>query len=333
MSLQPLTDAGDVKRAIASLKLNLTRSCVQMNRFIGWQGGGQNFRVYWSAGLRMWWKLYRSSGGSRYVCFFGFQDPNRSKNLTIICEVNPPCQGFDRRTAGVLVRDDAGRIFLAHTGKIGGGRPGVGKSSFISACGGDQMEPIVWPDRKETEVFVIGRVDSSRLASQIRDFVAQVKEFKDSAKDHKRSRKWGPPRLLFKPEFEGPRKGYRVEGKIESRCDHGSVINTLKAILQKRLGRIGRDRERDLYVMSAKGRITHLLEAKTDVSTSSIYCAVGQLMLHGVASSPTPRRILVVPRTPKERTRTALKSLGIRVLTYTWTRQRPLFARVDEVLE
>jgi hypothetical protein len=332
MSLRPLTDAREVKKAIASIKKNLARSCVQMRRFIGWQGGGNDFWIYWNPKLGMWWTLYRSSRAARYVCLFGFQDPTQSDNLTIICEVNPPYGEIDRRTAGVLLRDDAGRVFLAHSGKIGGGRPGIGKRSFIAACGRNQMESIVWPGGKISNVFVVGRVDSPRLAAQVQGFVSQVKEFKDSAQGDGRRRVSALLKTLFTPEFEGPRKPYRLTGKVESQCDHGLIVNRLKRILQEKFDLVGRDRERDLFVMTARRRITHLFEIKTDVSTSSVYGAVGQLMLHGSASCPAPIRILVVPGTPRNRTRIALKSLGIRILTYRLDGQRPAFAHLNKVL-
>lgn len=332
MSLQPLTDAREVQATFNSLRRTVTRGCKRITRFIGWQGGGRHFPVHWNPRLAMWSVFDRTRNGKRFLCFFGFKDPTRIKHLTIVCEVNMPCRSFDRRTAGVFARDSAGRLYLAHTGKVGGGRPGVGKTSFVAALGGEQMEPVTWPDGKETEVFIIGRVDGDRVPEQIRDFVVQVKEFKDAAVRGDRNLRSRALNQLFKPEFEGPRKGYSIAGTIESRCDHGPVVNALRRLLRCRFDRVGRDQERDLFVLSPRGRTTHLFEAKTDTSSSSIYSAVGQLLIHGAATSPSPRKILVVPGKPKERTQKALTSLGIQVLSYSWKNGKPKFRNLERVL-
>ena len=65
---------------------------------------------------------------------------------------------------------------------------------------------------------------------------------------------------------------------------------------------VANDVPRDLYVFSFKGRVRMLFEAKTDLSTSSIYGAVGQLMLHAAVEPKEPRLIFVAPGTPKPKT-------------------------------
>jgi hypothetical protein len=88
-----------------------------------------------------------------------------------------------------------------------------------------------------------------------------------------------------------------------------------------------------LFVVSNRGQVQILFEAKTDTGTSSIYGGVGQLMLHGVAESSVPMRVLVLPGAPKLKTRLALKKLGIEVLTYSQQHDGFGFARLDRVLK
>lgn len=88
------------------------------------------------------------------------------------------------------------------------------------------------------------------------------------------------PDLAFTPEFEGPRKKYKLTSAIESQCDHGTVVNALHADL-KALGFAAYKTSKiDLFLADDTANITHLLEVKTDQNTTSLYQAVGQVMLH-----------------------------------------------------
>jgi hypothetical protein len=75
-----------------------------------------------------------------------------------------------------------------------------------------------------------------------------------------------------------------------------------------------------------------LFEAKTNLSTSSIYGAVGQLMQHGAAEPKEPRRIFVAPGTSKPETHRALRKLGIEVLSYKWDGDSPRFRNLGLLL-
>ena len=75
-----------------------------------------------------------------------------------------------------------------------------------------------------------------------------------------------------------------------------------------------------------------MFEVKTAVDSTSIYTAVGQLMLNSAAESAAPRRVLVVPDRPKRRTGAALEALGIEVVTYRWRRDKPVFTGLETVV-
>jgi len=316
MSLQVLTDSAEIKRALNLFRAGMMGDGEPMKRFIGWQGGGRDFSVYWSRHLKMWTTFFLSENKTRYVSFFGFGDPHEHKTLTITCEINHPRSGYDRRVAGMFLLDRDGKVYLGHSGKIGGGKPGVGKSNFLAAYGADQLEPVAWPSGRQTEALILGRVGSPDLAGHVRDFVAQVREFKTGSRRSKKTVSNARPKFLLTPEFEGRKARYRFADTIEARCFHGRVVNTLMAILKKRFHFVHRDRSRDLFVMNAKQTLTHLFEAKTDISTTSIYGALGQLLLHGAAVFPPPKRILVLPERPKKSVREALSSLGVKVLRF-----------------
>ena len=229
------------------------------------------------------------------------------------------------------MRDSQNQIFLAHSGKVGGGRKGIGKLGFLNFYQGT-LESVRWPDGRETELIPIGQIDDKHLPEQIAHFVYEVRQFKEGTSSQKGRLS---PILLphsFRPEFSGQRKGYKTSGTIISWCDHGLIISALAAELEKRKLKYGNDHPRDLYIVSDDGAIKVLFEAKTDVATSSVYGAVGQLMLHGAAESVAIERVLVLPQAPKPETRSALAKLGIKVLTYARRKKGFSFRNLPSVL-
>jgi hypothetical protein len=332
MSLQPLTEKNDTKKAFKLLFQNLTRGCVKLTRTVGWQGGRVEHPVYWNPRLRFWTLMRVPRKEARYWCCFGVKDATKHRGFSITGQLNPTIKGFNRRAAGAFVRDSQGRVYVAHSGKIGGGRSGIGKSAFVAAYRGKNWQTVTWPDKKETEMIVIGRIDGAHLQDQIADFIREIDRFKKSAVGSNNLIQPHKHKSTFSPEFLGRRKKYSAQGEIEAQCDHGPLISALADELRKRGLTIGNDTLRDLYVLSSKRRVQMLFEAKTNLSTSSIYGAVGQLMLHAAAEPKAPRRVFVAPGNPNRKTQMALKKLGIEVLSYKWNSGHPRFRNLRELL-
>jgi hypothetical protein len=138
----------------------------------------------------------------------------------------------------------------------------------------------------------------------------------------------GDDNNAFAPEFSGKR-GYQVRGEIEAQCDHGLVIDVLRQALERGGLRSRRDRNHDLFVF---GSNPLLFEAKTETSTTNLYTAVGQLLLHAATMDPLPRRVLVVPDAPTIPTARVLAQLGIEVLQYEWDAVVPIFSNFNRFL-
>jgi hypothetical protein len=119
---------------------------------------------------------------------------------------------------------------------------------------------------------------------------------------------------------------------IEGHCDHGTVVNTLHAKLKD----LGLDAYRtskiDLFLADEKANITHLVEVKTDQATTSLYQAVGQVMLHGALEKSDPQRIIVVPGAISEDTAKRLNRLGIRVVSYDRQGGQPIFTNLRKAI-
>lgn len=115
--------------------------------------------------------------GLRYWCCFGAKDATKYRSFSITGQLNPTINGFNRRAAGAFVRDSQGRVYVAHSGKIGGGRSGIGKSAFVAAYRGKNWQTVTWPDKKETEMIVIGRVDGTHLQGQVAHSIREIDRF------------------------------------------------------------------------------------------------------------------------------------------------------------
>ncbi|MFN7919111.1 MAG: hypothetical protein U0Q16_03385 [Bryobacteraceae bacterium] len=165
------------------------------------------------------------------------------------------------------------------------------------------------------------------------NYIHEIQDFKDDVPGRGPAlADKGKPDLWFTPEFEGKRKKYALTVAIESQCDHGTVVNSLHADLKGMDLNGLRTSAIDLYLTDDRDEITHLFEVKTDQSTSSLYQAVGQAMLHGSVQDNAPRRILVLPGTVSAETGWRLQRLGISVLRYEWEGSRPVFIGLNDVL-
>ena len=94
------------------------------NHKVGWPSGSGRFDVYWHPDLRIWgvFEPTPSKEGRRFWICLGVDDPEEFSMLNIIVETNPPHEGVDRFVGGAFVQDDQDYMYLAHSGKVGGGR-------------------------------------------------------------------------------------------------------------------------------------------------------------------------------------------------------------------
>lgn len=102
----------------------------------------------------------------RFWNCFGVQDPTKHQMLKITLGINPPHQGENRRVAGLFARDEQKRVYIAHTGRVGGGRSGVGMKEFRTFLGGRPLEEIEASNGTRTAV-VFGPIDAAVFPSQL----------------------------------------------------------------------------------------------------------------------------------------------------------------------
>lgn len=134
--------------------------------------------VYWNAAESLWALFEPEMASNRYWCGFGVQDPLTDSMLSITCEINFPYEGINRRVAGRFVRRSNNQTYVTHTGKVGGGRPGIGQAAFLEFNSEWPRDTILWPDGQNTLAYVIAQLDSPQLAHEIGRFVRKVADFK-----------------------------------------------------------------------------------------------------------------------------------------------------------
>ncbi len=119
--------------------------------------------------------MYRFIDGSSHWNGFGIDEPAEGEIRTIICEINSPPEGIDRRIAGAFARDPLGNHYLVHRGNLGGH---YSKKFFMKNYRGEWTEVV--DGNQTSRVVVIGKIDES-IPEKISDFVYEVKRMKEGS--------------------------------------------------------------------------------------------------------------------------------------------------------
>lgn len=333
--LTAITDRQQVNQAFRKMRSSLIHGTRGEQRWIGFPGGQQQGDVRWLEDDGYWCsvadpELHAQS--NRYWSAFGTVSRSDAKDpLTITAEINPPKEGVNRRCAGILAEDSSGAQYLLHSGKIGGGKPGIGRSAFLSYLESPNLHDVAWPDGQVTQAILIGRIDRTALRGQVGEFIRTVAAFKSGSAAPLPTPDTGAE-STFAEEFAGTKRAYSVSAVIEATCNHGYVIRSLrKAVAAADVGTVGKDFARDLF-LHRKGVVIVQFEAKTDTTPQSIYTGIGQLMLHTATQSPAPHRVLILPNAPEGKTLQRLSALGVEVVTYSLRGHAALFHNLDRVL-
>ena len=143
---------------------------------VGFQGGNKRGEAKHDDNL--WFFLYCGYIGNRYWNAFGLK-LNKNKNNHIVVEINSPVEGINRRIGGIFAEDGQGIKYLLHRGKIGGGRPGIGKNAFMKWFKGQGGKTIRLNDGDQiNEAIIITALNDRHLVRNITYFVKQVAKFK-----------------------------------------------------------------------------------------------------------------------------------------------------------
>jgi hypothetical protein len=244
-------------------------------------------------------------------------------DLQISVEMNVAYEGRKDRVAGFFARDnDSGQIYLMHSGRVGGGTKGVGKTAFLA-----------WGDLRPVDVFdgkgevrsgvVVMPVNGNAAVRPLVRYLKSIVQFKLDV----RAGKLETPEFKLKEkllsEFYKESRGHR-KGKRKANFDyisrHGEVVDVLNEWRKGKPlpsgGRIIKTVLIDLGV-AVGSKLVEVFEVKTSSARQDIYTAIGQLLVHG--DNSTCSRVLVVPASEElgEDLASAISRLGIEVIEFT----------------
>lgn len=217
---------------------------------------------------------------------------------------------------------------MLHRGKIGGGRPGIGKSYFTDNFRGDFITAI--DGDRETQFCLVGELSSPLFARQVANFIFEIRRIKNLEETNASTFLDDLNNFQFTEEASGQTTVDR-HGETVINSTHGIVVNALAAHLETRGFSTGNDRNRDLYIHQS-GQITTLFEIKTNSATQCLYAAVGQLLIYSIPIRRTVNLIMVVPDRLNRTVEARLAELGITVLYYQWDNDEPTFTDLDAYL-
>ncbi|MBI4633039.1 MAG: hypothetical protein HY742_04030 [Deltaproteobacteria bacterium] len=299
---------------------------------LGHPGASFKAGVFWSERLGIWF-FSRKMSEDRYWNVFGIGRPAPGDDISITCEINFPVRGIDRKTGGALARDNAGRVFVVHRGKIGGGKKGIGKTLFESHYRG--VWATVEDGAEENTVTLIGLLGSPHCARQIAQFVRKIDRIKTVADNSRR------PQMEisfaehdFREELIGAKYG-KFERDLEAECDHDLVVRDLSEALKRDGCPIANDGRCDLFILDGgakTGQVAAVFEVRTDLSLVGLQAGITRLLLAGLNFPGDPQRILVVPAGAEAISGENLRGLKITLVTYEWRHERAVFQGLSALL-
>lgn len=299
---------------------------VNVSCLVGYPSGSFEDTVRYSPELNIW--LSHGEHDNKFWNGFGVGEPIKGRNNSLNGEINFPKEGNYRRVAGAFGIEDNGNILVLHRGKIGGGKPGIGKNYFTDNFRGDFVTAI--DGARETKFCLVGELNSQYFPRQVSNFINEIFRVKN-LEDGETSADFGDlTDYSYTDEHSGRSITERNDPIIIERT-HGIVVNALANELQNRKLKIGNDRNRDLFIHS-RGQITTLFEIKTSSSTQCLYSAVGQLLIYSIPIKNQVKLVAVLPDKLSKSVTNKFASLGIDILYFQWDNDEPKFNDIDKII-
>jgi len=250
---------------------------------------------------------------------FGAGRPSLTGTNSIVCEINFPDKGIDRRVGGVFAESGDGTLYVLHRGRIGGGRKNIGKRGFVNSFTGKLIE-FVDGDAVSRGVPV-ACFESRNFASQLSFFVHEVERFKENVAVNKKYADVVVPKGFYVPPYLGRWKRESTDPVDES-FEHGLVVNTIANVLVTRGVRVETDWKNDLTTFSRLGTVRTVYEVETSRCDNSVYVAIGRLAGTSKRLGGKIRKVLALPggytgsSLHGKSVESDIRALGIRILPY-----------------
>ena len=319
VTLRKIEATPALESAWAELQAAIARGASETTRELGNKGGSIKRSLYVRDDLRIWMSKELLLDRGYFWLPFGTLPMKESGNLNMVVQLNRAPKYLGSSVAGLLAVDARNDRWICHSGRIGGGRTGIGRSAFLAWTPRPAVT-VIDEDGRTDVALPIARLGDARMDAAMAEFVREVESFKSkpAAKPPESSVNFGGmARELEGSSVVASREGY------EMTRTHAIVRNLLADLIEAAGQRIGRDTQRDLFV-GDPDRPDFEFEVKPCADPQSIYTAGGQLLVHGV-SKPASRRVAVLPHTLGTSHAAALRQLGIDLIAFRLTDREIVF--------
>jgi len=175
---QAVTKGSEISECQRVLRRKLEKTLGQRTKAgVGYQGDA-HMRVVWHS-APLWYSYAKDTSARvpKHWNAFGLNLRSTGSN-SIIVEINPPLNGYTKQVAGLFAKTKSGKIALLHTGKIGGGRKGIGKQKFRKWFKGEWVK--VANDRNtQDDAILVAYINAQTFVKNVLDFVEKVNRFKE----------------------------------------------------------------------------------------------------------------------------------------------------------
>jgi hypothetical protein len=302
--LQYLEEKADVSRSHQKLQATIRRTLSKTAvRDIGYPGGRERRATVATDG-RYWFWTEDNRGADvltkRRLNWFGVLSDRPGVGITV--EINTTYEDRNDQTAGFFARDTkTGATYFLHSGRVGGGAKGVGKTSFLTWAAREKrnLVEVVDSSGRIRAGLIVMPVEGRSAANSLVRYIDLVGGFKKAVRNGEiGSKEFRDQQRKFEDYFSEGRG--RRTGKRSSDIDyisrHGEIVDALRdwraTRLLPRRSRIVKDVFIDLGI--ARGNeLIEIYEVKPSSDRSSVYSAVGQLLVHG--RDITCRKTIVLP--------------------------------------
>lgn len=296
-----IEDRAEIRMAQSELKATINREFSKtVIRDIGWQGGRQSQAKLRTDGTYWFWSTdhKREVANPRRLNWFG--RIGDGQGVSIAVEVNTPYNGRNDFIAGFFARNSAnGRIYLFHSGRVGGGAEGVKKDALV-AWSDLKLHLIYAGDGSYKEGILVMPVSGRGAVRSAIEYVQTIIDFKaavrngdtQTANAKEKERKFRE----YYDEFFGRKKGRVTARAIDYFSRHGEVVKALREWRQSK--GLAADQLLVKTVLLDLGvfrgsDLVEVYEVKTTARRGDVYTGIGQLTVH--AQRPDCSRILVLP--------------------------------------
>ncbi len=177
--LKLITSESQISRCQSQLEKALESALPNKRRYtIGYHSGSMESPVRFNSKIWFSHTIVHSEDQRHWNAFGLSKDLATTKSNSIVVEINILHNGVNGRVAGAFAKDNkTGAVYLTHSGKIGGGKKGIGKNSFLKWYK-KSTKNILNDKSKDVQAIVIGDISSATFSQNLNNFINNVKKYK-----------------------------------------------------------------------------------------------------------------------------------------------------------